>query len=239
MDIIKTNIPNQEPISLIDYYNEFLWYYPNCEMETKRWFVENIKDDWVVFDCGANIGYYSILFSRLAKNGLVYAFEPTETIEKLRNNLEYNEIKNVIPLQYALSDKTIRKVDGIFRIWGQQAEEKVYNFITIDDFVETLNIQKVDCIKIDVDSYDFEVLKGAKKTILKFNPYIMVELNHSLELRNTSNYEVFAWLANIGYVEGFVVEYQNVILKRTIDNSSNKLAFTLRFNSASKYLSIK
>jgi len=81
--MIETNVPDSEPIKLIAYYEEFLGYYPNCEMQTKQCFVDNAKQDWVFLDIGANIGYFSILFSRLAPEGKVYAFEPTDTFDML------------------------------------------------------------------------------------------------------------------------------------------------------------
>ena len=92
---IKTNIPGREPIELIAYYDEFVEYYPDCELETKKWFVENMKQDWNTIDCGANIGYYNILFARLTPEEHIYALKPTKTIEHLKANLAFHNIGNV------------------------------------------------------------------------------------------------------------------------------------------------
>jgi protein-L-isoaspartate O-methyltransferase len=129
--MIETNIPNSAPIKLAAYYDEFIWYYPNCEMQTKQWFVENAKPDWILLDIGANIGYYSLLFSRLAPEGKVYAFEPTNTFEMLKQNLDYNHALNVIPYKTAVGKSTGAKTDKFFRIWGQEAETLECPFITI------------------------------------------------------------------------------------------------------------
>ena len=56
---IHTLIPENDPIELIAYYPEFADYYPACELQTKRWFVENVGRDWIIFDIGAN---YRLLF---------------------------------------------------------------------------------------------------------------------------------------------------------------------------------
>jgi hypothetical protein len=88
--MIQTNVPGRPPIELPAFYPEFAWYYPNCELETKYWFVRNVQPDWTIFDIGANIGYYSVLFSQLAPQGRVYAFEPTVTVEILKANLAHN-----------------------------------------------------------------------------------------------------------------------------------------------------
>jgi hypothetical protein len=68
---VWTLVPGQKPIELVAYYLHQTDYYPECELQTKRWFVENVRSDWIMFDVGANIGYYAILFSRLAPAGQV------------------------------------------------------------------------------------------------------------------------------------------------------------------------
>jgi hypothetical protein len=81
---IETNVPGRNPISLFSYYECFASYYPDCKLNTKKWFVDHAAKDWVYLDCGANIGCYSILFSQLSPNGEVYAFEPTSTHKMLQ-----------------------------------------------------------------------------------------------------------------------------------------------------------
>lgn len=219
---IITNVPGFFPIELIDYYDEFLDYYPNCELETKKWCVNNIQNSWTIIDAGANIGYYSLLFSYLAKDGLVYAFEPTETYQMLLNNLEYHKTKNVIPLKYALSNFTKKKTEKIYKIWNHDPVEEEFLFIKIDDFIETLNIPKVDLIKIDVDSYDFEVLLGAEKTIEKFNPYIIIELNNGIYLRGYNIYQVLEYLYEKGYNTFLSLDHDNILSKKGLIINSNK-----------------
>jgi FkbM family methyltransferase len=211
---IYTNIPEQVPIRLVSYYTDFKEYYPNCELNTKKWFVENAQDDWVYLDCGANIGYYSILFSRLSCSGKIYAFEPTSTAEMLTQNITASNCKNVEVLRTALGNSVGTKTDSIFRIWGKNAEKMEYKFTTIDQFVHDSKINKLDCIKIDVDSFDFEVLQGAEKTLREKNPWIVVELNHALNKRNQSNSEAFQWLSEHGYCQALVIDHENYILKK-------------------------
>lgn len=229
---IFTMIPGQSPIELVAYYDEFAGYYPNCEMATKSWFVRNVRKDWIIFDCGANIGYYSILFSRLAMDGQVYAFEPTITYDMLLANLAHHRIKNVIPIRFALGNKTGLLEESIFRIWGSEPERGRYPFTTIDAFVEADNINRLDCIKIDVDSFDFEILQGAEKTLVKFNPFVMVELNHALIKRGHSNMQVLEWLARLGYSACVVFDHENFLLRRGSsfsEDAAHKLRCTVFF----------
>jgi FkbM family methyltransferase len=213
---MESNIPGRSAIKLVKYYETFSSYYPNCEMQTKKWFVHNAKIDWVYIDAGANVGIYSILFSQLSREGVIYSFEPTETAAFLKENLQYNKCANVRIVQKALGSKSGKTEDKIFRIWGQAPEVCKQPFTTVDDFCSSQKIDHLDCIKIDVDSYDLEVLEGSVNTLRQFNPYIVVELNHALAKRNRSNSEAFEFLAKLGYEQALVLEHENFVLKQGI-----------------------
>lgn len=223
MKYIETKVPGRKSIKLIDYYESFVSYYPECELETKSWFVNNVQRDWVVFDCGANIGYYSILFSQLADKGKVFSFEPSkQTIEKLQRNLKYNKISDVTVISKALSDRSGVFVDNIYHLWGSPPLKQHFDFITIDDFIKTKKIKRLDCIKIDVDSYDFSVLRGAKDTIKRFDPYIMVELNHALNLRQENVIQALQWMQEQGYEHVEVYDEENFLFKKSVVSNQKK-----------------
>jgi FkbM family methyltransferase len=230
---VFTLVPGQRPIELVAYYPDFVDYYPECELQTKRWFVENVCRDWVCFDVGANIGYYSILFSRLAPEGRVYAFEPTDTIELLRKNLAHHDSQNVEPIKVALGAFSGRHTENVFRIWGRPAERKEYDFETIDNIVAKLHIVRLDCLKIDVDSFDFDVLRGGHRTLERFNPRIVIELDHALAKRNQSVNQALEWLISRGYESAFITDYENFILHRdtTTSTASRSKSFHLTFDS--------
>lgn len=211
---VYTIVPGAPPIALVDYYPEFASYYPECELQTKRWFVENVEKDWIIFDIGANVGYYSILFSRLAPMGRVFAFEPTRTIKKLKTNLAFHGCANVVPFERALGATGGTFEEDIYRIWGQSPERMTYTFTTVDEMVRELELTRLDCLKIDVDSFDFEVLRGAEEALAKFDPWVVVELNHALARRNQSVPEALQWLAARGYTSALVLDYDNFALRR-------------------------
>jgi FkbM family methyltransferase len=240
-DPVETTIPGRDPIQLVAYYEEFRDYYPHCELETKRWFVDHVRPDWWIFDIGANVGYYTILFSQLAPAGRVFAFEPTATAKMLRSNLRHNGIGNAEVHEVALAATTGEREDRIFRLWGTDGEVKTYPFYSLDDFIAEHRIERVDCLKIDVDSFDFEVLRGAERTLTERDPVVVVELNHALALRNQSVGEVLAWLARRGYRKALVLDNDNFVLQRgaagkapAVDTASLELVFQppLRFDEA-------
>jgi hypothetical protein len=53
----------------------------------------------------------------------------------------------------------------------------------VDAIVEKLDLHRLDCIKIDTDSYDLEVLWGAQLTLDRLNPWVIVELTDALAKR--------------------------------------------------------
>jgi FkbM family methyltransferase len=218
---VATTIPGRDPVELVAYYEEFRDYYPYCELETKHWFVEHVRADWWMFDIGANVGYYTILFSQLAPEGRVFAFEPTATAEMLRSNLRHNGVGNAEVHEIALAATTGEREDRIFRLWGTEGEVKTYPFYALDDFIARQGIERVDCLKIDVDSFDFEVLRGAERTLAQRNPVVVVELNHALGLRNQGVSEALEWLARRGYRKALVLDKDNFVLQRELGGRSS------------------
>ena len=147
INVVTTQIPGRPDIELPAFYESFAWYYPKCELETKEWFVKNARPDWVYIDCGANIGYYSILFSQLSPDGKVHAIEPTATADMLEINIKHNRSQNIVVHRLAMGQYSGRRVDKLFRLWGQAAEECEYDFSTLDHFVEEAKLEKTGLYK--------------------------------------------------------------------------------------------
>jgi hypothetical protein len=60
---VFTLVPGHRPIELVAYYREFVGYYPECELQTKRWFLENMRRDWVCFENEAPRGVIRTIIS--------------------------------------------------------------------------------------------------------------------------------------------------------------------------------
>jgi FkbM family methyltransferase len=148
-----------------------------------------VKQGDVVLDIGANIGYYTILFSKLVgKNGKVFAFEPTtHFMDILQRNLDANDVTNVEIVKCGLSDKehtleisigpssaTLHPAPGFDR----EDKREVINLTTLDIFSENRNIRKIDFIKIDVDGHEPFFFQGAWASLDKYNPIVLLELSH-------------------------------------------------------------
>ncbi|MGD9968706.1 MAG: FkbM family methyltransferase [Hyphomonadaceae bacterium] len=229
--------PAHPTIELISYYDDLAALYPHAERATREWCAKHFQPDWVVFDVGANVGIYTVLFSKLAPYGQVHAFEPTSTIEMLQTNLEHNGCANVTVHAAALGQEAGALEDNIYRIWGADPERLPYRFETVDTLTESLALSRLDLLKIDVDSFDFEVLQGAVKTLDKFDPVLVVELNHALSRRGQSNTDAIAWLASQGYVSALVLDSDNFVLSRAgLPAQPAAQSFSLQFPREAEHL---
>lgn len=193
-------------------YPYFTSYYgsdaAHVEPQTRQWFTSQIKSGDVVFDVGANIGLYSILFSQLTDN--TYSFEPTDTYDKLLlPNLERNNIRNVKTFKLALGDKIGTFEDKIYKIWGQEPVQAKYDFTTLDEFSTIPNY-----IKIDVDGFELEVLRGGKKLLLNNNVVVCVEVNHALHTRGHKESDIMDFMSEIGYRHVDTFDDENFVFKR-------------------------
>ena len=148
-------------------------------------------------DVGANIGYYTVLLSKLiGSKGIVHAFEPTNNYKTiLYDNIRENNISNVIVHDYALSNKEeelsiyIGECSATIHPTNNITKQEKINTRKLDDIVTTLDLKKLDIIKVDIDGHEPFFLEGAWKTIEKYNPYILLEISHE----NYYQSNIFAW----------------------------------------------
>jgi len=137
----------------------------------------------IVFDIGAYVGDTALWFSKaVGPQGKVFAFEPEPgNFEKLKANLERNNVTNVIPLQLALSENEgemqVASAGGS-SIMTQARTGTSVKVTTIDKFVGANKLPRVDFIKMDVEGHELKVLKGAHETIQAFKPSLAVSAYH-------------------------------------------------------------
>jgi FkbM family methyltransferase len=149
-----------------------------------------IKNGDMVFDVGANIGFYSLLFSTSGPDTKVYSFEPMPvTFERLKQNVLLNSKENNININnIALSDKDedlkiylFKELHHGYSSISTQGRSDAVGFdvhgTTLDKFISENKINSADIIKIDVEGAEKRVLEGAKDSIMKFNPSILIEMN--------------------------------------------------------------
>lgn len=144
-----------------------------------------IRPGDTVIDVGANIGTHTVFFSKkVAADGIVYALEPQRiTYEFLCANLALNGLVNVIPMQIAVGNQTGRVNIPVLDPGSPQnfAAMQVEGHHSGDMVpllpLDTLDLQRCNLIKIDVEGMELKVLLGAEKTIRSRRPFLFVENN--------------------------------------------------------------
>jgi FkbM family methyltransferase len=138
----------------------------------------------VVYDLGANAGFYTLLASKLVgPTGRVVAFEPVpRNLGYLRRHLALNQCDNVTVVAAAVSDRSgrARFHDGPAHTVGTLAEDGEYevDVVTLDD-VSGVTPQ---VIKIDVEGAEAAALRGAGRLLREARPIVLVS-THSTALR--------------------------------------------------------
>ena len=177
-------------------------------METK-FILNTITNSMVVLDIGANIGYYTTIFSKLLKKGEVISFEPdSNNFLLLKKNCELNKMRNI--KLHKLACGNVNKSKNLFistknkgdhrtyRIEDEKRESKVISMVRLDDFLS--DIKKLDFVKIDVQGYEFDVILGMRNLISKFKPIIVLEFWPKGLLMNKHNPKKFLdFIYNLGY----------------------------------------
>ena len=170
-------------------------------------FLPLLREGMIVLDIGANVGFFSLLIAqRVGRIGRVYAFEPVPSIfVRLKENIALNGFENIVPVPIAISSysgKTNMTVyygaSSLFRRVSDEFVEVPTE--RLDDFVEREGIERVDAIKLDVEGAELHVIRGADKTIRRFKPIMMVEINpDTLKAAGTTPQELFETIVSYGY----------------------------------------
>ncbi|MCS3937081.1 FkbM family methyltransferase [Salinibacter ruber] len=127
-----------------------------------------------VIDVGANLGLVSLLLAERYSDRDVHAFEPNpSTAQSLRENLRRNEARNVKVCQTAVGNETgtIRFRGGDDnRATARRATDGDSSVIsvpctTLDDYVEKTGIDEIALLKVDVEGYEADVLRGSEELL--------------------------------------------------------------------------
>jgi FkbM family methyltransferase len=160
-----------------------------------------VKLGMVVYDIGANAGFYTLLSAVLVgSTGKVFAFEPVpQNIFYIKKHLVLNKITNAVVVEKAVSDKISKlKFDlSSNPSMGHLSEEGniLVETISLDEFAKEGN-PLPDLIKIDIEGDEFDALKGAKEILKTKKPIIFLATHgddikkNCLKLLKEMNYTI-------------------------------------------------
>ena len=142
----------------------------------------------VFVDVGANVGYYTLLASRLVgPTGKVLAFEPNQAnVKVLMLNRLHNRCDNVTIYPFAASREegllALMKIVSIAST--KEPTEDDLRYLNAADMVYATTLDRVlateprvDVIKCDIDGHDFLAMQGASRTLATRRPVVFAEFN--------------------------------------------------------------
>lgn len=157
-------------------------------------------------DIGANVGTSALGFIKMGFSNKIYLFEPNYYLYKKYLKKIEKKNHNITVYNYALGSKNrsliffLPFIDKIFiHYFSSFDKQYIINscsntfpdkeiilkkkIIKVKKFDDLKIKDVIDFIKLDSEGYDFEIIKGLKKTINKFKPVILVEYNAELYLK--------------------------------------------------------
>jgi FkbM family methyltransferase len=144
------------------------------EPKVKEYLGSRFAPGKVFADVGANVGAYTL---RAMSRGMkVYPFEPNpENVKLLKRNAEINHL----PVQ--VQEFALGSSEGTANLSQNGATSRISDMMGVSVPVRTLDsfgLQQVDLLKVDVEGYELEVFKGARETLARCHPDIMIEMHH-------------------------------------------------------------
>ncbi len=189
----------------------YWWYGKKREAETMALFAKLIRPGDTVFDVGGHIGYVALYFRRLVgPAGQVIVFEPgANNLPYLRRNL--SPYANIELVEAGVGDRSGKTTFHLEDLTGQNnsfvndfegyranaeyafrapTKSVEVEILTLDEFVR--GRAAPDFLKIDVEGFEYEVLRGGREMLAHARPMIMVEVQRNQK-------EVLELLTGLGY----------------------------------------
>jgi FkbM family methyltransferase len=159
------------------------WYYGLMELKEMSFLLHFIRDEDCFFDIGANVGAFTILASQHS-SAVVHSFEPhPQTFKYLVRNIKIQDKTEKVYLHnLALGDtNALIEFTCDLDTTNHVAIDKDKNNISVESkSINSLKITSPNLIKIDVEGFEFNVLKGATNILENLNlKAIIIELNGS------------------------------------------------------------
>lgn len=198
------------------YITQLLFWNGYKQFEYSKIFEKLTKDIDTFLDIGSNIGYYALLAAKSNSNIKIFAFEPAHGPKfYLNKNIEINHFsKNITAIDLALSN-TVGKINfyevkslkykylkhNLAGEGNAGTKKTSRNFIknvvksnTLENFINSKNITKLDLIKIDTEGTEIDILNSGKQIIKTFLPIVICET-----LFNTIENELEDYFTELDY----------------------------------------
>jgi FkbM family methyltransferase len=182
------------------------------EPEKTATIADNVVAGEVVFDVGAHVGYFAVLMSQLAgETGKVFAFEPRPlNLRFLKRHVAVNDCTNIEILPLCVGERTgpamLETRTGTGTGHVSETGDTAVRMVSLDELVEAGTLPPPTFVKIDVEGGEMGVLLGARRTIDRYRPRMVLATHDEQldrqchELLGGMGYQ----LTDIGQVKGDV-----------------------------------
>jgi len=165
-----------------------------------------VRPGTTVLDVGANIGFFTVIFSKwVSVGGSVIAIEPEScNIDSLKRSIARGHLKNVEIIQAAAAERegsAFLSLNPTNPADHRLAEVGIpIATVTIDGLMHARGWPVVSLIKLDIQGAEPRALAGASETIFRFHPAIFIEIDdEALEAATFSANELIDSLRALGY----------------------------------------
>lgn len=239
---------------VVSFNNSYDYYYLGFyEAGALNVFKTILKDGDCFIDVGANIGLMSFYSSKIVgNNGRVISFEPTKKYhDDLNAGIKKNGMTNILPLKLALG-----KEKGSFPIYfndvcpsliktSETDDFEIIQVEVLDDILKANNVSKVKLIKIDVEGFELEVVKGAKNFFSSAEaPVACVEYVKGQQIITDNGQTALDLLKQLNRYRFFQLEKSSDTISKLVevtdfkDLHDNDNVFCLLENHISEYKSL-
>jgi FkbM family methyltransferase len=158
-------------------------------------------------DIGANIGFMTLHMAvQVGPRGQVISFEPTSwAVDRLQQNLALNLLPQVTVVHAGLGSRNSFQPDVLtpysYPLLGEQpVMHDSITIRTLDGYLDEHPLDRLDLIKCDTDGCELRVLEGATRTVQRFRPALLLEVNPAgLADQGDSAQRLADWLEAAGY----------------------------------------
>ena len=188
--IVRLRSGRKIQVDPTDYLQLMIYYFGTFEPHVLSYLKRSVPKGGTLVDVGANIGVYTLESALVVgEAGRVISIEAAPAhVEAIRENVELNDMNNVTVIAVAVGDSTGSAILtrprggnlGMFTV-GLVDGDETYSvpLRLIDDVLEEQEIESIDLIKIDIEGSEYRALHGAARTLAKYKPTLLLELNEA------------------------------------------------------------
>ncbi|MCS7074324.1 MAG: FkbM family methyltransferase [Bacteroidia bacterium] len=175
--------------------------------------LDTLRSAQVILDIGANIGSSALFFASQNPTAQILAFEPhPDTFQRAIENIRLNAYQNIelfnVGLGHTVGTLKLYEVNernpGMNRILPGEFSfpYREIQIEVLDQVLKQKNINRIDFLKLDVEGFEYAVLRGAAEILSQSKPVLYIELDDdNLRENQSSAQELLELLYQYGYRE--------------------------------------